>query len=92
MKIRKFISSVFLAAILGIGLGLIFSGCSSTNSILEKAHIMNDGCFITCYNKNIYVPAKNIGKQIKSIKNNAILKSSNANHNINNPDIKRIYG
>ncbi len=41
MKIKK----------LGLGPGLILSGCSGVNNSVKKEHIMNNGCFITCYNK-----------------------------------------
>ncbi len=29
---------------------LVLSGCAGTNRQLEKDHIMNNGCFITCRN------------------------------------------
>ncbi|MHB8231695.1 MAG: hypothetical protein ACYDDB_02185 [bacterium] len=83
MKIKKIIMSALLLGIFGLGAGLLLSGCSGVNASLEKAHIMNNGCFITCYNKPENVgtaSAKNAGKRIK---NNARLKSRNIKHNDN---------
>ncbi|MCL6120661.1 MAG: hypothetical protein M0Z57_03245 [Deltaproteobacteria bacterium] len=50
MKLKKIITAVLLSSILGLFAGLLLTGCSGTNQALEKDHIMNDGCFITCYN------------------------------------------
>jgi hypothetical protein len=91
MKIKKIIMSALLAGILGLGPGLMLSGCSGTNGSLEKAHIMNGGCFITCYNKTENggtASAENAGKRIK---NNTRLKSRNIKHNDNSYS-ERIYG
>jgi hypothetical protein len=51
MKIRKVVMAVLLTVALGLGSGFLLSGCSGVNNSLEKEHIMNGGCFITCYNK-----------------------------------------
>ena len=51
MKIRKVVMAVLLTGALGLGSGFLLSGCSGVNNSLEKEHIMNNGCFITCYNK-----------------------------------------
>ena len=51
MKIKKIAAAALLTGILGLGGGFLLSGCSGVNNSLEKEHIMNDGCFITCYNK-----------------------------------------
>ena len=51
MKIKKIAAAALLTGILGLGSGLLLSGCSGVNDSLEKGHIMNGGCFITCYNK-----------------------------------------
>ena len=51
MKIKKIAAAALLAGIVGLGSGFLLSGCSGANDSLEKAHIMNNGCFITCYNK-----------------------------------------
>ncbi len=51
MKIKKVFAAVLLAGMLGLGSGLMLSGCSGVNSSLQNEHIMNGGCFITCYNK-----------------------------------------
>ncbi len=50
MKFKKIITAALLTCVLGLTAGLMLSGCSGTNQALEKDHIMNDGCFITCYN------------------------------------------
>ncbi|MCL5673091.1 MAG: hypothetical protein M1407_00530 [Deltaproteobacteria bacterium] len=44
-KLNKFAILFFI----GCGI-LILSGCAGTNRQLEKDHIMNNGCFITCRN------------------------------------------
>lgn len=44
---------VFLLLILFITVGfsgIFLTGCQGTQSTLEKGHIMNGGCFITCRN------------------------------------------
>ena len=51
MKIRKVVMAALLTGALGLGSGFLLSGCSGVNNSLEKEHIMNNGCFITCYNK-----------------------------------------
>ncbi len=51
MIIKKVFAAVLLTGILGLGSGLMLSGCSGVNSSLQNDHIMNGGCFITCYNK-----------------------------------------
>jgi hypothetical protein len=51
MKIKKIAAAVLLTCILGLGSGFLLSGCSGVNDSLENEHIMNGGCFITCYNK-----------------------------------------
>ena len=51
MKIKKIAAAALLIGILGLGSGFLLSGCSGFNDSLEKGHIMNGGCFITCYNK-----------------------------------------
>ncbi|MGC8554360.1 MAG: hypothetical protein ACP5NA_02585 [Candidatus Acidulodesulfobacterium sp.] len=51
MKLKKFLKIFLLTCIFGFSAGLMLSGCSGANQTLEKDHIMNDGCFITCYNK-----------------------------------------
>ncbi|MHB1661807.1 MAG: hypothetical protein ACYCTD_06905 [bacterium] len=93
MKIKKIIMSALLAGILGLGTGLMLSGCSGTNSSLEKAHIMNGGCFITCYNKTENRGTASAGNVNagKRIKNNTRLKLRNIKHN-DNSDFQRIYG
>ena len=50
MKFKKIITAALLTCVIGLSAGLMLSGCSGTNQTLEKEHIMNDGCFITCYN------------------------------------------
>ncbi len=50
MKLKKIITTALLTCVFGLSAGLLLSGCSGTNQALEKDHIMNDGCFITCYN------------------------------------------
>ncbi|MHB8283029.1 MAG: hypothetical protein ACYDDE_09585 [bacterium] len=44
-KLNKFAILIFIGG--GI---LLLSGCAGTNRQLEKDHIMNNGCFITCRN------------------------------------------
>ncbi len=44
-KLNKFVILIFIGG--GI---LLLSGCAGTNRQLEKDHIMNNGCFITCRN------------------------------------------
>ncbi len=56
-------------------LGGFLSGCESTNSTLEKTHIMNNGCFITCKNN------KTGNKAILSRNMNSTHKKD-VNHNI----------
>ena len=51
MKIKKIAAAALLTGILGLGSGFLLSGCSGVNDSLENEHIMNGGCFITCYNK-----------------------------------------
>ena len=51
MKIRKVAMAVLLTGALGLGSGFLLSGCSGVNNSLERGHMMNGGCFITCYNK-----------------------------------------
>ena len=62
MKLKKIITAALLTCVLGLSAGLMLSGCSGTNQTLEKEHIMNDGCFITCYNNvhNGKVGRKNV--------------------------------
>ncbi|MFW0883955.1 hypothetical protein ACMCNP_02670 [Candidatus Acidulodesulfobacterium sp. H_13] len=43
---KKILIVIFLT---GLG-GILLSGCSSLNSSLEKEHVINNGCFITCDN------------------------------------------
>ncbi len=50
MKIRKAAVPALFIGIFGLGSGFVLSGCSGINKSLEKEHIMNNGCFITCYN------------------------------------------
>ena len=63
MKLKKIITTTLLTCVFGLSAGLLLSGCSGTNQALEKDHIMNDGCFITCYNNvhNDKVGKKNAG-------------------------------
>lgn len=43
---------ISIISILFAGAGaILLSGCSGANSSLEKDHIMNNGCFITCKNR-----------------------------------------
>ncbi|MHB1545157.1 MAG: hypothetical protein ACYCSB_02640 [bacterium] len=51
MKIKKVVAVVLISGALGLSSGFMLSGCSGVNNSLEKEHIMNGGCFITCYNK-----------------------------------------
>ena len=51
MKIRKVVMAVLITVALGLGSGFLLSGCSGVNTSFENNHIMNGGCFITCYNK-----------------------------------------
>jgi len=62
MKIRKVVIISALAGILGLGPGFLLSGCSGVNNSLEKEHIMNGGCFITCYNKKTYGKTDTLNK------------------------------
>lgn len=85
MKIKKIIVSALLAGVLGLGSGLMLAGCSGTNSSLEKVHIMNNGCFITCYNYNNNYNktgknASNIVRGKSANKYNSIKKYSNNFH------------
>ncbi len=43
---KKILMVIFLT---GLG-GVLLSGCASLNGSLEKEHIINNGCFITCDN------------------------------------------
>jgi hypothetical protein len=47
-KANKFNKLAIFAFVCG-GM-LLLSGCAGTNRQLEKEHIMNNGCFITCRN------------------------------------------
>ncbi len=47
-KTNKFSKLAIFAFVCG-GM-LLLSGCAGTNRQLEKEHIMNNGCFITCRN------------------------------------------
>lgn len=53
---------LFLLILIGCEV-LILSGCAGTNRTLEKEHILNNGCFITCMNN-----AKALKKTIKPTK------------------------
>ena len=79
MKMKKIASAALLTGILGLGSGFLLSGCSGVNNSLEKEHIMNDGCFITCYNKTGGM----------SYKYGSSGKFARIKHN---PDSKNIYG
>ena len=84
MKIRKVVMALLLTVALGLGSGFLLSGCSGVNNSLEKEHIMNGGCFITCYNKTNYMTYKhtpagkyadyNTGNRTGGVKNNACFK------------------
>ncbi len=80
MKIRKVVMAVLLTVALGSGSGFLLSGCSGFNNSLEKEHIMNGGCFITCYNKiGKHTSAGkyadyNTGNKTGGVKNNAYFK------------------
>lgn len=81
MKIKKISMSALFVGILGLGSGLMLSGCSGVNSSLEKAHIMNDGCFITCYNKTgETASAGNARRNVKAVRRKSVSNS------------ERIYG
>jgi hypothetical protein len=54
---------------------LLLSGCAGTNRELEKEHIMNNGCFITCRN-NINTESKAV--RAASLMSNKILATKTA--------------
>ena len=79
MKIRKVVMAVLLTVALGLGSGFLLSGCSGVNNSLEKEHIMNGGCFITCYNKTDKYASSGkyvdyTGNKTGGVKNNAYFK------------------
>lgn len=41
-----------LPAAFCISFGLLLSGCSGFDDTMQNPHIMNNGCFITCYNNH----------------------------------------
>ncbi len=74
MKLKKIITAVLLTSILGLFAGLLLTGCSGTNQALEKDHIMNDGCFITCYNN---AHNDKVAKKMPTAENMQIIQSAN---------------
>ncbi len=48
-RLKNAIVVIFFA---GMG-AVLLSGCANINSSLEREHIMNNGCFITCGNNKI---------------------------------------
>ena len=71
-KANKFNKLAIFAFVCG-GM-LLLSGCAGTNRQLEKEHIMNNGCFITCRNNITNITAKHKTPDIASFtrKNNKI--------------------
>ncbi|MHB1646012.1 MAG: hypothetical protein ACYCSW_05815 [bacterium] len=70
-KLNKFAILIFIGG--GI---LLLSGCAGTNRQLEKDHIMNNGCFITCRN-NIRIERPMFSNHNKITTNKKINSYSN---------------
>ncbi|RZD16319.1 MAG: hypothetical protein EVJ46_04630 [Candidatus Acididesulfobacter guangdongensis] len=91
-KTNKFNKLALFAFVCG-GM-LLLSGCAGTNRQLEKEHIMNNGCFITCRN-NIKIEHKHRTSYIASFTRNKITATKKINlysNPANYANHDRLYG